>query len=60
VGEMALWGEKQHLLIYTNTETGLLRTFEQVNGGKIGRKIDEFRMEHFEEAKATVQAHFYQ
>jgi hypothetical protein len=64
-GEMELWGEifenegeKQHILVHTNTTTGQVRTFEQVDGGKIGRKLDEFEMENFKEAKTMIEAHF--
>jgi hypothetical protein len=64
-GEMELYkeirardGNKQHLLVHTNTETGLVRTFEQVNGGKIGEKLDEFEMENFQEAKAMIKEYF--
>jgi len=64
-GEMEMWGEierkrgnKQHLLVHTNTETGVVRTFEQINGGKIGKKLDEFKLENFEEAKAMIEEHF--
>jgi hypothetical protein len=64
-GEMELYkeikmnkGDKQHLLVHTNTKTGIVRTFEQVNGGKIGEKIDEFKMENFDEAKAMIQEYF--
>jgi hypothetical protein len=51
-------GDKQHLLIHTNTQTGVVRTFEQVDGGKIGQKLDEFKMENFDEAKAMIEQHF--
>lgn len=64
-GEMELYqeirdlgGEKQHLLVHTNTSTGMVKTFVQVDGGKIGKKLDEFEMENFKEAKAMIEAHF--
>jgi hypothetical protein len=64
-GEMVMYqeirdlgGEKQHLLVHTNTTTGMVRTFEQVDGGKIGEKLDEFEMENFKEAKAMIEEHF--
>jgi hypothetical protein len=63
--EMELYGEifrkrgnKQHLLVHTNTETGVVRTYEQVDSGKIGKKLDEFEMENFKEAKAMIEEHF--
>ncbi|MEJ2694002.1 MAG: hypothetical protein P8166_13395 [Candidatus Thiodiazotropha sp.] len=66
-GEMELYGEierrrgtKQHLLVHTNTETGVVRTFLQGNEGEIGKKLDEFKMENFEEAKAMIKANFKQ
>jgi hypothetical protein len=55
---MDLGGEKQNVLVHTNTETGLVRTFEQTDGGKIGKTLDEFEMENFKEAKAMIEAHF--
>jgi hypothetical protein len=64
-GEMEMYGEirdrdgnKQHLLVHTNTKTGVVRAFEQINGGKIGKKLDEFKMENFEEAKSMLEKHF--
>jgi hypothetical protein len=64
-GEMALYGEikdlggnKQHLLVHTNTETGWVRTFMQGEEGEIGKKLDEFKMENFEEAKSMIEKHF--
>ena len=64
-GEMALWndifedeGDKQHILVHTNTTTGVVRTFEQVDGGKIGKKLDEFKLENFEEAKTAIKEFF--
>jgi hypothetical protein len=51
-------GEKQHFLTHTNTETGIVRTFKQVDGGKIGEKIDEFKIENFKEAKAAIKEYF--
>ncbi len=64
-GEMEMYGEirdrdgnKQHLLVHTNTETGLVRTFVQGDEGEIGKKLDEFTMENFEEAKSMIEKHF--
>jgi hypothetical protein len=64
-GEMELYeeirdrdGNKQHLLVHTNTKTGVVRAFEQINGGKIGKKLDEFKMENFKEAKSMIEKHF--
>jgi len=63
--EMELWtevklnkGDKQHLLIHTNTETGVVRTFKQVDGGKVGEKLDEFEVENFKDAKSMIEDHF--
>jgi hypothetical protein len=64
-GEMKLWkeirardGNKQHLLVHTNTTTGKARVFEQVNGGKIGKQLDEFEIENFEVAKEAIKEYF--
>jgi hypothetical protein len=64
-GEMALWndifedeGDKQHILVHTNTTTGVVRAFEQVDGGKIGKMLDEFKLENFEEAKTAIKEFF--
>jgi len=51
-------GNKQHLLVHTNTETGLVRTFVQDDSGRIGEKLDEFQMENFEEVKAAIKGFF--
>jgi hypothetical protein len=63
--EMELWqeikdlgGNKQHLLVHTNTETGLVRTFTQGDSGQIGEEIDEFKLENFEEAKTAIKEFF--
>jgi hypothetical protein len=54
----AMDGNKQHILVHTNTTTGQVRTFEQTDGGKIGKTLDEFEMENFKEAKTMIEAHF--
>jgi hypothetical protein len=64
-GEIELWseifeneGEKQHFLVHTNTTTGKVRVFEQVNGGKIGEQLDEFEIENFGVAKEAIKGYF--
>jgi hypothetical protein len=64
-GEMELYGEifenegeKQHFLVHTNTTTGKVRVFEQVDGGEIGEQLDEFEIENFEVAKKAIGEYF--
>jgi hypothetical protein len=59
--EIELWqeveesmGDKQHLSVHTNTETGMVRTYDRrdVDNPKL---IGEFKMDHFDEIKQALQ-----
>ncbi|MEZ5069363.1 MAG: hypothetical protein R2847_13215 [Bacteroidia bacterium] len=59
--EIALWqeveknkGQKQHFSVHTNTETGMVRTYER-NDVEEPKLIDEFRMDNFDEIKKSLQ-----
>ena len=59
--EIELWqevekakGDKQHLSVHTNTETGMVRTYDR-NGSDEPKLIDEFKMDNFDQIKQALQ-----
>ena len=60
--EIDLWqeikdlsGEKQHISVHTNTETGRVRVFRRDHRGIIqGDPLDEFTLENFKELKEAI------
>lgn len=60
--EIDLWqevkdkkGEKRHVSVHTNTETGMVRTYERDEDGEIGSLLDEFKIENFETLKSSIE-----
>ncbi|BBA36051.1 uncharacterized protein sS8_4121 [Methylocaldum marinum] len=59
--EIDLWGEvirkqgnKQHISVHTNTDTGRVRVFERDHRGNITQTLDEFELENFNELKQVI------
>lgn len=59
--EIDLWGEidelggdKQHISVHTNTDTGRVRVFERDHRGNIAQTLDEFELENFNELKQVI------
>lgn len=60
--EIDLWkevqekeGNKRHVSVHTNTETGTVRTYDRDEEGKINRLLDEFEISHFDEIKTRLK-----
>lgn len=64
--EIDLWreirllkGNKQHLSVHVNTETGMTRVYNRDKRGiVVGEPIDEFRMENFGQLKQVIEEAF--
>lgn len=63
--EIDLWdevfdadGEKQHMSVHTNTETGRVQVFERDQYGNIERQVDDFKMENFDEMRSAIEEGF--
>lgn len=63
--EQALWGEifdaegrKNHLAVFTNTETGQVRAFSQDKNGHLVDKVLDEPIPHFNDAKAIINNAF--
>ncbi|MCU8089630.1 hypothetical protein [Shewanella sp. SM21] len=64
-GEQALWGEildargrKNHLAVFTNTETGQVRAFSQDKDGNLVDKVLDEPIPHFNDAKDIINNAF--
>lgn len=64
-GEQALWneiklagGKKNHLAVFTNTETGQVRAFSQDRKGNLVDKVLDEPIPHFNDAKAIIDSAF--
>jgi len=60
--EINLWkeikrnkGDKRHLSIHTNTETGLVRVLERDRKGNIIKELDKFTLNNFDEIKQSAK-----
>jgi hypothetical protein len=60
--EIDLWndvkdqeGDKRHVSVHTNTETGVVRTYERDDDGEITALLDEFTIENFDSIKSTLK-----
>lgn len=65
VDELSLWneirqrkGNKQHISVHTNTQTGQVKVVNRDNEGDIDSIIDEFNIESFDKAKQTIEDFF--
>jgi len=63
--ELDLWdevlnrdGEKRHVSTHTNTETGQVKVYERDYKGKITGKLDDFKLDNFDEMKDAINDHF--
>jgi len=63
--EIDLWGEiklrkgnKRHLSVHTNTETGQVRVFERDAKGRITRTLDDFKLDPFDKIKQAIERLF--
>ena len=63
--EIALWedvyendGEKQHLSVHTNTQTGQVKVYERDHKGNITSTVDTFSLEHFDDTKDIINKAF--
>ncbi|MGI2191027.1 hypothetical protein ACRN9V_06030 [Shewanella baltica] len=63
--EQALWneirlagGKKNHLAVFTNTETGQVRAFNQDKDGNLVDKVLDEPIPHFDDAKAIINNAF--
>ncbi len=59
--EIDLWkeikfreGNKQHISVHTNTETGQVKVYERDHDGDITEILDDFKMENFNEMKQAI------
>jgi len=59
--EIDLWdevfdneGEKQHISVHANTDTGQVKVYERDHDGNITRTLEEFRMNNFDEMKQVI------
>ena len=60
--EIDLWqevkdvrGNKRHVSVHTNTETGEVKTYERDDDGEIETLLDEFKIENFDEVKSKLK-----
>ncbi|MBU1170730.1 MAG: hypothetical protein KKD44_14310 [Proteobacteria bacterium] len=60
--EIDLWheimrkrGNKQHISVHTNTETGNVKVFERNHKGKIVKALDDFKLNNFEVIKQGIK-----
>lgn len=60
--EIDLWkevqereGNKRHISVHTNTETGTVRTYERGEDGEIKSLLDEFEIPNFDEIKTSLK-----
>lgn len=54
-----LKGNKQHLSVHVNTETGMTRVYNRNERGiVVGESVDEFRMENFGQLKQVIEEAF--
>lgn len=63
--EMDVWqevkqkkGDKTHMSVHTNTETGQVRVFERDNRGNIVKQTDEFQLDDFAATKKKLMEDF--
>jgi hypothetical protein len=63
--EIGLWseikrnrGDKDHLSVHTNTETGKALTLKRDQDGNNPIKLDEFKIEDFDAYKSAIEKHF--
>lgn len=60
--EIELWqdiqekdGDKRHVSVHTNTETGVVRTYERNEKGVIHNQLDEFTIDNFDVIKSMLK-----
>mgnify|MGYP000002584265 CR=1 FL=1 len=53
-----LGGEKRHLSVHTNTDTGLVRVYERDEDGNIDEMVDEFILEDFNKLASAIKDEF--
>jgi len=51
-------GNKRHLSVHTNTETGRVRVFERDAKGRITRTLDDFKLDPFDKIKQAIERLF--